>query len=123
MKGGDTMSKYHSRKITKDGISYDSVREYHRWCELQLLERAGKITKLRRQVRFYLIPAHYEKIEVNGKIKRKCIEREVSYIADFTYYDENGEFVVEDAKGFKTKDFIIKRKLMLHVHGIRIVEV
>ena len=56
----------------------------------------------------------------NGKV----IEREVSYKADFVYFDIGlNKCVVEDTKGFRTKDYIIKRKLMLFVHGIRIVEV
>lgn len=112
------MSKYHSRKITKDGITFDSVKEYRRFCELSLLERAGQITDLHRQVKFVLIPAQYAG---EGKFRR-CIERECAYNADFSYY-ENGELVVEDTKGFRTKDYIIKRKLMLYMHGIRIREV
>ena len=105
--------KYHSRKITKDGITYDSVREYRRLVELQLLERAGKISKLQRQVKYELIPTQ----RVDGKV----VERPVTYVADFVY-QENGQLVVEDSKGFKTKDYIIKRKLMLSVYGIRIKE-
>ena len=120
------MSKYHSKKIKRDGITFDSVREYNRWCELQLLEKAGKIYGLRRQVKFQLIPAQYEQIwdkKLHCLKKGKCIERECNYIADFCYYDENGDFIVEDAKGFKTPEYRIKRKLMLHVHNKRIVEV
>lgn len=105
--------KYHSRKITKDGVTYDSVREYKRWVELALLERAGKISKLQRQVKYELIPSQ----RVNGKV----VERPVTYVADFVYL-ENGQLVVEDSKGFKTKDYIIKRKLMLSVYGIQIRE-
>ena len=105
--------KYHSRKITKDGVTFDSVREYRRWVELSLLERAGKISKLQRQVKYELIPTQ----RVNGKV----VERPVTYVADFVY-QENGQIVVEDSKGFKTKDYIIKRKLMLSVYGIQIRE-
>ena len=112
------MNKYHSRKITRDGITFDSTREYRRYCELKLLERAGQISTPERQVKFVLIPAQYEG---EGK-SRRCIERECAYIADFAYL-ENGILVVEDAKGFRTKDYIIKRKLMLYMHGIRIREV
>ena len=121
------MSKYHSRKITRDGEVFDSVKEYRRWCELKLLERAGEITDLQRQVKFVLIPAQYEqkwlpRLKTFGD--GKCIERECAYIADFVYTDMTTGFkVVEDTKGFKTKDYIIKRKLMLWVHGIRIQEV
>lgn len=107
-------SKYHSRKITKDGITYDSVKEYRRACELSLLESAGAIADLKRQVKFELIPSQ----RVDGKV----VERPCTYVADFVY-QEGGKTVVEDTKGFRTKDYIIKRKLMLQVHGIRIREV
>ena len=117
--------KYGNRKVTRDGITFDSVKESRRYCELSLLEKAGKVTDLQRQVKFVLIPAQYEPdtIGVRGGVKRgKLIEREACYVADFVYA-EDGKTVVEDTKGFKTKDYIIKRKLMLHVHGIRIREV
>lgn len=118
-------SKYHSRKTTVDGIEFDSKKEANRYRELVLLERAGLIQNLQRQVKFVLIPAQYEPdtIGKRGGVKRgKQIERECCYVADFSYTD-NGKQVVEDTKGFKTKDYIIKRKLMLWVHGIRIKEV
>jgi hypothetical protein len=110
------MSKYHSKKITRDGITWDSKKEYERFRELKLLERAGKIADLQRQVVFELIPSQRD------PKTRKVIERACKYVADFTYW-KNGEFIVEDTKGFRTADYIIKRKLMLHVHGIRIKEI
>ena len=111
-------NKYGSKKVEVDGIVFDSKREARRYQELYLLEKAGAIQNMQRQVKFVLIPAQYA--EVEGK--RKCIERECSYIADFVY-QEDCKTVVEDTKGFRTKDYIIKRKLMLHVHGIRITEI
>lgn len=121
------MSKYHSRKITLDGESFDSIKEYNRWRELKLLERAGEITELQRQVKFKLIPTQREpccEVNKNGCFKKgKVLERECSYIADFTYKNRLGFQVVEDTKGFKTKDYIIKRKLMLWVHHIQIQEI
>lgn len=123
------MNKYHNRKVTtSDGIQHDSQKEARRWCELRLLERAGKITDLRRQVEFELIPAQYESYEryskKGGKLAdgMRLVERKCSYVADFVYI-ENGVKVVEDTKGVKTKDYIIKRKLMLYVHHVRIKEV
>ena len=96
-----------------------SIKERKRGAELELMQRAGIISDLQKQVPYELIPAHYE--VVNGK--RKCIERACTYKADFVYYDvENKQLVVEDSKGFRTKDYIIKRKLMLHMHGIKIKE-
>ena len=117
------MSKYHSKKITlSDGTVFDSKKEYKRYTELQWLERAGEIRLLKRQVRFTLIPPHYEDTAEKGK--PKCIERECCYVADFVYHDaKTGEIVVEDTKGFRTPEYIIKRKLMLSVYGIRIKEV
>ena len=124
------MSKYGARKVQINGIVFDSRIEARRYQELRLLERAGQISNLRRQVPYELIPAQYEpsnevyKRGANkGQPKRgKCIEQAVTYIADFCY-EENGKTVVEDTKGVKTKDYIIKRKLMLYVHKIRIVEI
>lgn len=120
-------TKYHSRKVIKDGMTFDSVKEYKRFCELSLLERAGAIRNLERQVKFVLIPSQREftnEIDKKGKFKKgKILERECAYIADFCYLDEKGRRVVEDTKGFKTKDYIIKRKLMLYIHGIRIQEI
>ena len=124
------MNKYHNRKVvTSDGIEHDSRREANRWCELKLLERAGQIVELDRQFKFVLIPAQYEQSFeelVKGKKpkKPKLIERECAYIADFVYRDaKTGDLIVEDTKGVKTKDYIIKRKLMLYVHLIKIKEI
>ena len=111
--------------MTVNGLTFDSKKEARRYMDLSLLARAGKIENLQMQVKFVLIPAQYEPdtIGKRGGVKRgKLIERECSYVADFVY-TEDGKLVVEDTKGFKTKDYIIKRKLMLHVHGIRIQEI
>ena len=107
------MSKYNNTKVRIGGEVFDSKREYRRWSELRLLERAGLINKLERQVRFRLI---------DGQKSEDRTERPCDYIADFVYY-EDGELIVEDTKGFRTKDYIIKRKLMLYVHHIRIKEI
>ena len=96
-----------------------STKERNRGAVLELLQRQGYISGLQKQVVYSLIPAQYG--VVDGK--KKCLERACTYRADFVYFDErtNG-LVVEDTKGFKTKDYIIKRKLMLHEHGIKIKE-
>lgn len=120
------MSKYHAKKITVDGETFDSKREYNRWCELKIAERAGEISELKRQVKFVLIPSQREMVWNKDKNRfedGKVIEREVSYVADFVYKNRLGFEVVEDTKGFRTKDYIIKRKLMLWEHGIRIHEI
>lgn len=123
------MNKYHNKKVTSyDGIQHDSKKEARRWCELKLLQKAGKISELQRQVEFELIPAQYETYERFSKKGEKLadgmrlVERKCCYIADFVY-TENGQRVVEDTKGVKTKDYIIKRKLMLYVHHVRIREI
>lgn len=108
------MSKYGNRKTVVDGIVFDSAREARRWQELTLLERCGEITGLQRQVPFELIPTQRE-----GK---KVVERAVVYIADFVY-TENGRRIVEDAKGVRTKEYIIKRKLLRYLCGVTVREV
>lgn len=117
--------KYGNKKIIRDGMTFDSAKEYRRYCELKLLERAGEITGLQMQVKFILIPSQREPdiIGVRGGTKKgKLIEKECAYYADFVYIDKNGLRVVEDTKGMRTTEYIIKRKLMLYVHGIRIRE-
>ena len=92
---------------------------------MSLLQKAGAITELQRQVEFELIPAQREPdtVGVRGGVKRgRVIEQKCSYVADFVY-KENGKTVVEDTKGFKTKDYIITRKLMLYIHKIRVKEI
>lgn len=123
--------KYNNKKIIVDGIKFDSKKEALRYKELKMLEKAGIISNLQRQVKYTLIPAQYERTDevyTKGKDKGKpkkgrLIERECAYYADFVYSTKSGELVVEDTKGMRTPDYIIKRKLMLYVHGIRIVEV
>jgi hypothetical protein len=104
-------SKMKNRKTGK----YDSKREAKRATELQFMQRDGQISELREQVKFELIPSQ----RIGGKV----VERAVTYTADFVYRDKTGQVIVEDSKGFKTQQYIIRRKLMLHVHGIRIQEV
>ena len=120
-------NKYQNHKVTVDGITFDSKREASRWLELKLLEKAGKISNLQRQKKFVLIPAQYEPDIIGprgGKKKGKLLEREVAYIADFVYSDEEtGDLIVEDTKGVRTPEYIIKRKMLLYFYGIRIREV
>lgn len=145
---------------------YDSKKEYDRWLELQILQRAGEISGLRRQVEFELIPAKYERTYIKDKVindwivenvhfatqkaawaycrahglqlsaafkmrntepvyKDVCIEQNAVYTADFVYHDKDGNEVVEDVKSEVTRkeaDYVLRRKLMLHVWGIRILE-
>lgn len=131
--------KLRNKTTRVDGIDFDSQREAKRYLELKALERAGKISDLKLQVMYELIPAAYhwlptgevyQKGEKKGrpKYKRMCVEKAVKYIADFEY-EENGHTVVEDAKGFRKTDsaaykvFVLKRKLMLWRYGIKVKEV
>lgn len=109
-------NKYKNTKISIDGQSFDSVKEAQRYSELKLLEKIGDISGLECQKKFVLISSQKD------PETRKVVERECAYIADFVYL-RDGELIVEDTKGFRTKEYIIKRKLMLFVHGIRIHEV
>lgn len=113
-------SKYGSQKVERDGLVFDSQKEYRRWFELKLLQQMGNISELQRQVSYELIPSLYE--YKDGK-KGRCLERSVNYVADFVYKDKAGLVHVEDTKGVRTKDYIIKRKLMLYIHQIRIEEI
>lgn len=118
--------KYGNSKITLDDITFDSKKEARRYLDLNLLLKAGEISDLQMQVKYVLIPPQREPDVTGprGGVKPgKLIETECSYIADFVYKDKDGKTIVEDTKGFKTKDYIIKRKLMLFMHGIKIHEV
>jgi hypothetical protein len=109
-------SKYGNRKTTLNGVEFDSHKEAQRYAQLRLLERAGRITNLRCQVKYILIPAQRDE-------KGKLLERECSYVADFVYFDLTlGREVVEDAKGYRTDAYKLKKKMMLWFHGIQITE-
>lgn len=106
--------KYNNRKVEYDGKQFDSIKERDRYVVLKLLLHNKSISNLRCQVPYELIPAQYE----GGK----CVERAVKYVADFVY-TQHGKTVVEDTKGVRTQAYIIKRKLLLERHGIKIEEI
>lgn len=112
--------KYGNKKITIDGIEFDSKKEAQRYWELKLLQRAGVISGLELQKKYELIPTQ----RIDGKV----VERAIKYIADFAYI-KDGRQVVEDVKGYRDPKsagyakFVIKRKLMLYIHGIQVIEV
>ena len=119
-------SKYNARKVeSDDGEVFDSLLERRRWEYLKIAQKEGLISGLERQKKFVLIPAQYEingAVYTKGKNKGlpkpgKLLEKECSYYADFTYY-KDGELVAEDAKGMETKEFKIKKKLMLERFGL-----
>ena len=124
-------NKYNARKIRSGGEVFDSLKEYRRWQELTLLQKAGEITGLQRQVKYTLIPEQREpdtRGPRGGLRKGRLLERGCYYIADFIYFDRTlDRQVVEDVKGYRDgvayQVFKIKRKLMLERHHIRIKEV
>lgn len=127
-------SKYGNRETAADGITFDSTKEARRYWELKMMERAGRISDLRRQVAYVLIPTQraegtevYKRGPNKGQRKPgEVLEKECRYVADFVY-TRDGKTIVEDVKGYKQggayKVFVIKRKLMLERYGIQIQEV
>ena len=111
-------NKFRNKKITVDGILFDSKKEAGIYGELKLLKANGEIKEFERQVKFELIPNQKDEA---GKV----IERAVTYTADFVVTYPDGEVVVIDAKGNRALDakYPIKRKMMLYFHKIRIKEV
>jgi len=107
-------SKYGSIKV--DG--YDSMKEKRRADTLKILQNSGHISELKEQVSFNLCPAQYV-IGFNGK--QICARREMKYIADFTYIKE-GQYIVEDCKGFRTDKYKQKKRLMKRIYNIEIFE-
>ena len=119
------MTKYNARKVVVNGITFASKKEARRYAELLSLEKAGAISDLELQVEYELIPTQREPDRIGkrgGRIKGKVIERACKYVADFRYV-QDGIVIVEDTKGFRTKEYKIKKKLMLWRYGIRIKEV
>ena len=96
-------NKYRNKKITIDGIKFDSIKEGNRWCELKILEKAGEISEIVLQPSFDICP----QVRWNGKTLRKRV-----YVSDFMY-TENGKKVVEDSKGYRNKIYLLKRSLFL----------
>ena len=113
------MDKYQNKKTEIRGIKFASKREAARYVELLAMQRAGEIYGLDCHPSFELIPAQ---VAPSGSK-----ERRVTYVADFAYYRaSDGQRVVEDVKSpvtAKLPAYIIKRKLMLRVHGIEVVEI
>ena len=110
----ENKSKYKNEKTTVNGIQFDSCKEAERYQQLMLLLKAGKITQLKLQHSFTL----------QGSFTTPDGEkiRAITYIADFTYYDEQGNFTIEDVKGYKTRTYKDKYKRMAEL-GYTITEI
>ena len=126
-----TQAKYHNKKTAAGEQVFDSKKEAQRFRELSMMQNSGMIRNLETQKKYILIPTQREpstKGRLGKEIPGAVIEREVSYIADFVYYDvESDQLVVEDVKGYRKGQayavFSIKRKLMLLLYGIRVREI
>ena len=115
-------NKFHAKRVGCQA----SKKEQYRAEQLKLMQKAGVISNLREQVPYALIPAQYGECgrSFMGHTTRVLLERSCKYIADFVYTDcKTGQTIVEDTKGMRTREYVIKRKLMLYLHGIRIKEV
>ena len=98
-------NKYHAKKTWMKGRVYDSKKEANRAFELELLAKYGKIQNLQKQVPFVL---------QEGFVDRDGHKvRPIEYVCDFVY-EENGQKIAEDSKGFRTKEFILKKKMFLY---------
>ena len=108
------MAKYKNKKIIIDGVEFDSKKEAEYWLVLRHREQAGEIENLRRQERYLLIP-------------KQAGERATHYVADFAYHDRRHDMeVVIDVKSAFTRKlpvYVLKRKLMLFIYGIKVVEI
>lgn len=105
--------KYHNKKCEYKGLKFDSLKERNHYIVLEHLEKTGQIKELKLQVKFELQPS----FKLNGKTIRA-----INYIADFTYL-KDGVLVVVDTKGFRTKDYLLKKKMFQYKYGMDIVEV
>lgn len=119
--------KYHNRRVEYEGVVFDSLKEKRRYCQLQLMEKQGIISDLRLQVPYELLPAIYEdeivKLKTKTKVVKRCVQKSVKYVADFVYKDRYEYEIVEDVKGQRTKEYILKKKMMRALLGITITEV
>lgn len=119
--------KYKNKKVTFDGLEFDSKKEMYRYIRLKSMQEEGLISDLRMQVPYEIIPAVYEeeKVQLKTKVKTvtKCVQRAAYYLADFVYKDKDGNEIVLDTKGFRTKEYLLKKKMMRAFLGITITEV
>ena len=106
-------TKYGNKKTANNGLTFDSGKESRRYSQLLLMQKTGEISNLERQIPFELIPK--QRLST-GKCERAC-----KYILDFRYTKDE-VVIFEDSKGFATPEYIIKRKLMMFMFGIEILE-
>ena len=121
-------NKYGNIKTEVDGIVFDSRKEARYYLYLRQRLHDGAITDLKRQVPYELVPVVYKDETVHLKTKdktvKKVVQRPIRYVADFVYVDgKTGKTQVIDCKGVRTKEYLLKKKMMLAFHGIEVIEV
>ena len=112
-------NKFNAQKIELDGMTFDSKKEHKRYIELKAMQQRGEIFGLEHHTKFDLAP----KTKLEGE---KRVKPALRYFADFTYYNTQGEYIVEDVKSAATRklaSYRTKKHLMSTVHGISIIEV
>lgn len=112
-------NKYNATKITIDGHTFDSKKEGARYIQLKILEKAGEISDLKLQPKFYF-PINGVNVR-HSNTKSGAKGREITYSADFSFI-EDGELMIEDTKGFATDVYKLKKALIEAIHGIEIIE-
>lgn len=108
-------NKYHNEPTDFKGIRFQSKKEARRYQELLLMQRAGQISNLKRQVYYMLKPTQRDD-------KGKVLFRKMGYKADFVY-NKGEKLVVEDAKGYRTPLYKWKRAEMYEKYHILVEEV
>lgn len=121
------MNKYRNKITYVNGVKFDSKKEAMRYLILKDRQDHNEINDLQMQVPYELLPAVYEEqivhLKTKDKVVNKCIQRAVNYIADFVYNDsKTGKQVIEDVKGRKTKEYLLKKKMMRAILGLTITE-
>ena len=108
------MNKYRNVRCEYNGLKFDSKKERDYYIYLKSLEDQMKIFDLKTQTKFFL--------QKGFVFKGKKVQP-ITYKADFTYYDKQGNYHVVDAKGLKTQVYLIKKKMMAYVYQIEVEEV
>lgn len=121
-------NKFGNKRVTVDGIRFDSKKEAKFYLFLRECEKKGEISDLQLQVPYELIPAIYEDqvihLKTKDKVVTKCVQKAVHYVADFVYTETaTGIQAVVDTKGYRTEAYKLKKKMMRAFKGINIIEV